>query len=487
VITLADAVEVVTNLGRFVSLSLPDQVEPRSVVVRDVTHDSRRVVPGAAFVALAGRHDDGTNFIAAAVDAGASVIVTEHHVDVAVPVLVVLSARSTMGFLAAAVHGNPARRLQLIAVTGTNGKTTTTQLCASMAEQLGRRTATIGTLSGARTTPESTDLQRQLGQFVRDGVELVALEATSIGMVEHRLAGLTVDVAVFLNLGRDHLDYHGTVEEYFAAKARLFTPEHARCAVVGVDDTYGRLLCDAAVLPTTSWSMSDADDLQLLAAGATFTWHGHAVDFPLAGEHNVANALAAAAALRQLVDDDAAIARAMTSVSDVPGRFEQVRVGQDYVVVVDYAHTPDAVGAVLVAAQTLAGPHRVICVVGCGGDRDPTKRPVMARMATERADVVVLTSDNPRSEDPAAIMDDMRAGLNDDPGAPIDRFTTSVGVEVIVELDRRAAIGLALSQAERGDVVVIAGKGHETTQEFRDHTEPFDDRVVAREWLEAHR
>jgi UDP-N-acetylmuramoyl-L-alanyl-D-glutamate--2,6-diaminopimelate ligase len=296
-------------------------------------------------------------------------------------------------------------------------------------------------------------------------------------------------VAVFLNLARDHLDYHITMEAYFDAKARLFTPSHCRVAVVNRDDLHGRLLADAADVPTTSFGFDDIADLEMLATGSHFTWRGHGVAFGMAGRFNIANAIAAASAMSALGVADDVIARGLSDVAPVPGRFELVDAGQPFSVVVDFAHTPDAVAALMAAARELAGSSQLIVVLGCGGDRDRTKRPLMAQQVAAVADVFVMTSDNPRSEVPDAIIWDMRAGLVDgDIDASPDESPLALPYArcvVDVEIDRATAIERALRQASPGDVVVIAGKGHETTQEFADRVIDFDDRLVARHWLDT--
>jgi UDP-N-acetylmuramoyl-L-alanyl-D-glutamate--2,6-diaminopimelate ligase len=466
---------------------LTEVVGESDIDVIDMTHDSRQVQPGWLYCALPGRNHDGTSFVTGAIERGAVAICTSRPLDVAVPQLICRDPRAAMAVLAAIVHDRPATKLRTVAVTGTNGKTTTVRLCAAIAQANGWTADTIGTLTGARTTPESSDLQRALHNMVDRDVDFVALEATSIGLMEHRLDALVSDVAVFLNLARDHLDYHATMEAYFDAKARLFTPSHCRRAVVNGDDLHGRLLADAADVPTTSFGFLDIGDLEMLATGSHFTWRGHAVAFGMAGRFNVANAIAAASAMSALGVADEVIAKGLSDVAPVPGRFELVDCGQPFSVVVDFAHTPDAVAALMAAARELAGSGQLIVVLGCGGDRDRTKRPLMAQQVAAVADVFVMTSDNPRSEVPDAIIWDMRAGLMDgDIDAPVDELALLAPYArcaVHVELDRTQAIAEALGHAGPGDVVVIAGKGHETTQEFATHTIDFDDRSVARTWL----
>ncbi len=441
------------------------------VEVTAVTHDSRSVGPGALFCCIPGSQVDGHDLAPAAVTAGAVALLCERPLGLGVPELRVRSVRAAMGPVAAAVHGDPSTQLEVVGVTGTNGKTTTTHLLAAILDAAGRPCGVIGTLTGARTTPEAPELQARLAGFVAEGRRAVAMEVSSHALEQHRVDATTFAVAVFTNLSQDHLDYHGTMEAYFRAKARLFEPGRSARAVVNLDDPYGRLLHDAATIPTTGFSLADATEVELGAQGSRFCWRGSQVRTPLAGRFNLANALAAATAATELGVDVEAVAHGLAAARAVPGRFELVDAGQPFAVVVDYAHTPDGMAQVLVAARELTGPGgRVLVVFGCGGDRDRAKRPAMGASAAAGADVVVVTSDNPRSEDPHAIIASVRAGIPHD-------------ARPIIEPDRRAAIALALERAVAGDVVVIAGKGHETTQVIGVSCAPFDDRVVARELL----
>lgn len=445
----------------------------RSRPITDLTHDSRAVAPGSAFACVVGERFDGHQFVANAVEAGAVVVVVQHPVATDVPQLVVRDVRAVMGGLAAVVHGRPAERLRTIGVTGTNGKTTTTQLLAAVLRAAGLETRVQGTLSGARTTPEGPDLQRQLAGYVDDGVDAVAMEVSSHALALHRVNGMHFDVAVFTNLGRDHLDLHESMEAYFRAKASLFTPQLSAVGVTNVDDTYGRLLLDAAEIDMVAYGLDDAGDIAVGAADIAFTWRGRHVRLPIGGHFNVPNALAALTAASVLgIDLDVAVA-GIGALPPVPGRFEVVSAPDArFAVVVDYAHTPDGIVEVLRSARAVAAGGRVIVVFGCGGDRDTDKRPLMGAAAAAHADVAVLTSDNPRHEDPMAIIDAALAGV--EPGRR----------DVVhVEVDRRAAIRHAVGLARTGDIIVIAGKGHETTQTIGDAAVPFDDRVVAREVL----
>lgn len=466
---LADVLRDAPGLGRWQVTGDAD------VVVSGITHDSRAVVPGELFACVPGASADGHRFAGDAVARGAVAVLCERPVDVEVSQVMVSSVRDALGPLAAAVFGHPARQLELVGVTGTNGKTTTTQLLASVLRAAGRQVATIGTLSGSRTTPEATDLQRRLAELVDEGTNAVAMEVTSHGLALHRVDGTHFDVAVFTNLTQDHLDFHGTMERYFAAKAHLFDPELTDHAVVNADDAHGRLLRDAALVPTVTYSMSDAQHLEQRPLSSRFVWRGSTVELGLGGRFNVSNALAAATAASLLGIDVPTIAAGLSASGPVPGRYEPVDAGQPFTVVVDYAHTPDALEELIATARATAG-GRVIVVFGCGGERDATKRPAMGEVAARRADLAVITSDNPRSEEPGDIIAAILSGV---PAAARSR--------VVVEADRRAAIALALSHAAAGDQVLIAGKGHEVTQTIGATVVDFDDRVVAKELLEAAR
>ena len=446
--------------------------DPTAVDVLDVTHDSGDVRPGTLFCCLAGKRRDGHEFAGAAVASGAVALLVERALDgVAVPQLVVADGRGAMAMLAAEVHGHPARTLDVVGVTGTNGKTTTTYLVRSILEAAGRPTGVLGTMSASRTTPEATVLQRVLAGFVSEGKRAAAIEVSSAGLVARRVEGMRFAAAIFTGLSQDHMDDHGTMDDYFEAKALLFTPERTAVAVVNADDEWGRKLLDRAPVPMRPYSIEDAVDLVLRTGSASFTWDGALVELPLDGAYNVSNAVAAATACRELgvAADD--IARGLSDVGVIAGHSEAVEAGQDFRVVVDYAHTPLALESVLKAARDAAGESgKVLAVFGCGGDRDPSKRGPMGWAASCEADVVIVTSDNPRSEDADAIIASIVEGATG-------------GAQVLVEPDRRAAIALAFARASAGDVVVLAGKGHETGQVVGDVELPFDDRAVATELL----
>jgi UDP-N-acetylmuramoyl-L-alanyl-D-glutamate--2,6-diaminopimelate ligase len=466
----------VTTLRRLLAAAVVAGAEVRGEADPDIVsvdYDSRRVQSGSLFCCLPGEHVDGHDFAEAAVEAGAVAVLVEHPLDVPVPQVVVPRARMAMSLMAAALHGHPARSLCMVGVTGTNGKTTTTALIDHVLATSGRITRSIGTLSGVFTTPESVELQRTLAGYVADGVTDVVMEVSSHALALDRVIGCHFAVSVFTNLGHDHLDFHGTPEAYFDAKRLLFEPELTDCAVVNLDDEHGRLLAATPSVPTIGFSRSELADVTVGASSHSFRWRDLQVEVPLGGSFNVENSLAAITACTQLGVPPATIVAALRNVAPVPGRFEAVNAGQDFAVVVDFAHTADGLAEALNAArQTTAG--RVIVVFGCGGDRDQAKRPEMGRTAAGLADLVVVTSDNPRSEDPAVIANAILSGVPDD-----------YRVRVVTELDRRRAISRALASAVAGDVVVIAGKGHESTQTIGPERLPFDDRLVAREVLES--
>jgi len=447
------------------------------IEVGAVVHDSAAVTPGSLFCCVPGARADGHRFAVTAVEAGAVALVVEHRLPLAVPQVVVASVRAAMAHLAAAFHHHPSTTLAVVGVTGTNGKTTTAHLLGAVLEAHGWPTAVMGTLTGTRTTPEAPELQAGLARCRDDGGRAVVLEVSSHALALHRVDAVRFAAAVFTNLSQDHLDFHGTMEAYFQAKASLFVPDRAAVAAVNADDPWGRRLLAGARLPAFPFSLADAVDLATGSGGgpaSTFRWRGQPVGLRLPGRFNVMNALAAAAAAEALGVAPAAVAEGLSSVAAVPGRFEVVVPGPPFSVVVDYAHTPVALEQALDAARGLAaaGPGRVLVVFGCGGHRDRAKRPLMGEAATRLADRAYLTSDNPRDEDPLAIIAEVRAGA-------------TAGASLVVEPDRAAAIGLALGQAQPGDVVLIAGKGHETGQDMGGVASPFDDRAVARHLLAA--
>ena len=456
-----------------------------SIPVGEATFDSRQVVPGALFFCVPGAGADGHDFAEDAARSGAAALVVERWLDLDLPQVQVPFARRAMGPMSAAVFGEPARSLTIVGVTGTNGKTTVVHLLDAVFLAAGRRTGAIGTVGAhvagdpiplARTTPEAPDLQRLLARMRDAAVTTVAMEVSSHALDQGRVDGVVFDAAVFTNLSQDHLDHHGSMESYFEAKASLFVPGRTEHALVNLDDPWGRRLLDVAV-PVTTFGLDPgadvrAEDVRATADGLAFRVGEREVTSPLRGAFNVSNCLAAIASSGVIGVETADAIRGVASAGQVAGRMEPVGAGQDFLVVVDYAHTPDSIRTVLAAARPLA-TGRVIVVFGCGGDRDRAKRFPMGAAATEGADLTVITTDNPRSEDPNGIIADVERGA----AAGRGRY--------VVEPDRRSAIRLALGDALPGDVVVVAGKGHESEQELAGGSVPFDDRVVVREELEA--
>ncbi|HEY7345298.1 MAG TPA: UDP-N-acetylmuramoyl-L-alanyl-D-glutamate--2,6-diaminopimelate ligase [Gaiella sp.] len=464
-------------------------VHAAPVDVTDLAYDARAVVPGALFACVPGFRADGHDFAPDAIARGAVALLVERELELDVPQLVVPDARAGLALAADAFFGRPTRELAVGAVTGTNGKTTTAFLLYAILAAAGRSPGLLGTIESriggerravTHTTPESVDLQRTFREMLDAGDRSVAMEASSHGSELRRLVGVRFRALAFTNLSPEHLDLHGTLDAYFDAKRRLFVePDvdgNRPPAAVNLDDPYGRRIAgelaglgdrpltfgidaeDAALRPTT---------LEIAPTGSRIVLGDLELETRLRGRFNAENVLAATALARLLDVGDDAIARGVEHLAGVPGRFEAVDEGQPFAVLVDYAHTPAALANVLGEARALA-TGRLICVFGCGGDRDREKRPLMGGIATELADAVIVTSDNPRSEEPEAIAAEILAGTDG---------------TAEVELDRAAAIASALERADEGDVVVIAGKGHEPGQTFADRTIPFDDREEARDVL----
>ena len=473
--------------------------------VTGLTLSSQRVGPGDLYVALPGSRVHGARYAGDAVGHGALAVLTDADGVAAlaglpdppdVPVLVLERPREVLGALAARVYGDPARSLTLVGVTGTQGKTTTTRLLDGALGLAGVASAVIGTVGTriagqevrtALTTPEAPDLQALLAVMVEQSVRACAMEVSSHALVMGRVDGVVFDAAAFLNLGRDHLDFHRDVEEYFAApRPRCSPPRRAARGLTNLDDAFGRRLLDEASVPMATFSAAGvpaadwrAEDVRASPQGSGFTVvgpHGLRVParVPLPGAFNVANALAAVAVAGEAGLDPEAVVGGIARGGGVPGRLERVEAGQDFLAVVDYAHKPDAVEAALLALRELTA-GRLILVIGAGGERDTGKRPLMGAIGARLADVLVVTDDNPRGEDPAAIR-----------SAVLDGARSGGGTAQVHEVgDRRTAIRTALGLAGTGDTVVVAGKGHETGQEVRGTVHPFDDRTEVRAALEA--
>ena len=473
--------------------------------ITGIGHDSRSAAHGSLFVCIRGFKQDGHAFIGEAVRRGATAIVVEYDptrvtIPPGVTVVRVADTRSALARLAARFFGHPSRQLRLIGITGTNGKTTTAYLVEAILRAAGRRVGLLGTIEyrcgattfpGERTTPESSDLQRLLARMRDMGAWGATMEVSSHSLVLHRVAACEFDVAVFTNLTQDHLDFHGTMERYAEAKVRLFqdlgrdrVKPGVAAAVLNADDPWAEFMAQRTRGRVIRFSLGPGADVAVRAAqfdlagiraAVTSPWGPFDVMSALVGRHNLANILGAAGACLHLGVPCQVVQAGITNLTAVPGRFEKVEAGQPFGVVVDYAHTPDALERVLTFAREYAR-GRLIVVFGCGGDRDRGKRPRMGEAAARLADAVFATSDNPRSEDPRAILEEIEVGLK-------KTFANTKGHATIP--DRREAIGAALASARGGDLVVIAGKGHETYQILRDRTIPFDDRVVAREALTA--
>jgi UDP-N-acetylmuramoyl-L-alanyl-D-glutamate--2,6-diaminopimelate ligase len=474
------------RLGRLADVVGGEVVGDRRVRVIDATHDSRQVVAGGLFIAVVGASADGHEFCAIAEKAGAAALMVSRPVAVDLPQLLVEDTRRAMAPVAAAIHGDPSRRLQLVGVTGTNGKSTSTFLIEAIARSKGLVTGLIGTvmtraaddlIPNPRTTPEATDFQRILAFMVERGVQVVAAEASSHAISLGRIDSSWFEVAAFTNLSPDHLDFHGDMESYFAAKAALFVPERVGRAVINVDDPHGARLAGQVAVPVLTVG-ADADLTGTIVESTARSLliemrfpdsSRRRLMLPLGGTFNLENALVAAGCAHALGYSPDEIVAGLEQAPQIPGRLETVSGDHPVTVIVDYAHTPAGIEAVLAAMR----PHtagRLLVVFGAGGDRDRSKRPAMGAAAAT-ADVVVLTSDNPRSEDPAAIISQVMSGF-------------PRHVVPLVEPDRARAIDLAVSMAESGDVVLILGKGHERGQEAGGKVSAFDDRLVARAAIE---
>jgi UDP-N-acetylmuramoyl-L-alanyl-D-glutamate--2,6-diaminopimelate ligase len=472
-----DLAEIAAHLG---------QETDADAVVTGIALNTADVVPGDLYAALPGARVHGATFVDAAREAGAVAVLTDPAGSALIsglPVIVVDQPRAALADLSSFIYGDPSAAFTTVGITGTQGKTTSTYLAAAALE--GARAAVIGTIgtringipaASALTTPEAPQLQALFAVMREELIDVCAMEVSSHAMVQGRVDGFAFDIAVFLNLGRDHLDFHKDIEDYFQAKAALFTPEHARRAVINVDDEHGRRLLDETPLQVTTFSTDGraADwravnirphrlgtDLDVLGPDGIQL----GLSVPLAGVFNVSNALAVIAALSETGYDPAVLAAGIANCAGVPGRMERVDVGQPFTAVIDYAHKPDAVAAVLKALRPVTA-GRLIMVLGAGGDRDHGKRPLMGEVAAREADILIVTDDNPRTENPAAIRADVLAGAEN-------------GVATVIDIaGRREAIAEAVTRARTGDTIVVAGKGHERGQEIDGVVYPFDDREV---------
>ena len=475
------------------------------VTISTLTDDSRQAAPGCLFVAVQGERVDGHDFVDRVVKAGAAAVVVGRHAEAgSTPCIRVQDSRAALGILGNRFYGDPSAALRMIGVTGTNGKTTTTYVVKTMLEAANRQVGLIGTVAylvgkesipASHTTPGALELQKLFARMVEKRLDTVVMEVSSHALALDRTAGAEFDVAVFTNLTQDHLDFHLDMERYFQAKRKLFAElgssgarKAKKRAIINADDPWGARIREACTVPVWTYGLHQqadirAEEVKLSPAGTSFTLRTPvgtcAIQSRLVGEHNVSNLLAAIGVVLHEGLTLEQVRAAVGAVSNVPGRFERVEAGQDFTVVVDYAHTEDALVRLLTAAQALR-TGRIITLFGCGGDRDRTKRPKMGRAAVQYSDVVILTSDNPRTEDPAFILSEVEVGVK-------DALATRDHVRYRMIADRREAIEAAIGEAKAGDMVLIAGKGHEDYQIVGTTKHHFDDREVAREMIQARR
>jgi UDP-N-acetylmuramoyl-L-alanyl-D-glutamate--2,6-diaminopimelate ligase len=441
------------------------------VLVTGISQDSRLVQRGDLFCCIRGEKFDGHAYAKDAVSRGAVAIITEEVlIDLpdSVVQVTVATVRDVIGICASEIYDNPSHVLKIIGVTGTNGKTSTVSIIGDLLSSLGAQITTFGTLTGERTTPEAIDLQKALAECVAQDITHVVMEVSSHALDLGRVKGTSFAAVVFTNLGNDHLDFHGSQENYFAAKKKLFHSEYSSLAIINRDDRHGVKILESTDLRSVSYGCEDAQDVVVMANSTNFEWKNETIRVRIGGAFTVFNVLAAVTVVESLGYSPSEIAMACEDVRPVRGRFELVPGVKDFHVVVDYAHTPEGLREVLKTARALTR-NDLSVVFGCGGDRDRSKRPLMGQIAGALADSVYITSDNPRSENPQTIIDEIFTGVSQPRGS------------VITIVDRREAISVALHHAKSGDVVVIAGKGHETTQEIDGTTMPFDDVVAAAE------
>ena len=452
-------------------LHIPSGVVAEDPLITAVCEDSREAQAGFLYCCVPGRSVDGHDFAQPAAGAGAAALVVDRALPVALPQLVVRDVRAVVGPLALAAAGSPHEHLEMAGVTGTNGKTTVTHLLAGILERAGRHCVAIGTLSGTLTTPRATELARRLAAARQAGARAAALEVSSHGLSQKRVEGLRFAAAAFTNLSPEHLDYHQDMEDYFEAKRTLFESARTAVSVICTDDGWGRRLAAEISGEVRRCSIGDAEMLEAAAHRSRFRWRGIEISLPLGGAHNVSNAVVAATLADALGAGPVEIAEGLRRAPHLRGRFEVVA-ESPAVVIVDFAHSPAALEQLLSAGRSLLPAHsRLTVVFGCGGERDEGKREAMGAIASRLADRIIITSDNPRGEDPASIARSIMAGAQ--------------GAAVELELDRRRAIAAAVAGARQDDVVIVAGKGHETAQVIAGRSLPFDDAAVVRELLGA--
>ena len=438
-----------------------------------LSYDSRTVSPGDLFFCLKGEHGDCHNFVLEAIANGACALFVERKVNDEILQIVVSNPIITMGDIAEIFYGFPSREITSVGVTGTNGKTTTISMLSEIAKAAGESPATIGTLTGQLTTPEAPEVQRQIRSFVQEGASFLAMEVSSHALNQNRISMMSYDATIFTNLTLDHLDYHGDMENYYRAKSKLFTADHSKLAVVNADNSFGQRLLNEISIPKLSFSLADIEVINQTLNKTTFKWGRQLIELNLPGKFNLENALGAAVASEALGIDREDIAQGLGNMSGVPGRFQMIQHSENQpYVIIDYSHTPDGLERSLLMIKELSHEGEVHVVFGCGGDRDDSKRPEMGRISERLASNVYLTSDNPRSENQIAIINDILLGIKD-----VNR--------VYVNPDRRVAIHHAVKSADKNDIVLIAGKGCEPYQEINGTLSSFLDIDVGREALEA--
>ena len=449
--------------------------EINDVEVHGLSYDSRLINSGDLFFCFKGEKKDSHDFVYDAIKGGASALVVERKIDIDFPQVISSSSRKMMSEIAEIFYEFPSREITTVGVTGTNGKTTTVNILSAIAKAAGEKTETIGTLTGQLTTPEAPDLQRQIRISIGNGVSFLAMEVSSHALLQNRISRMTYDAAIFTNLSLDHLDYHGDMESYYKAKSSLFSPTHSKLAVINADNQFGKRLMNEVEIPQVSFSLNDVDIVERTLIKTTFRWKGKIIELKLPGVFNLENALAAAVTAEALGFNREVIAKGLESAKGTPGRFELLtHSDEEPYIIVDYCHTPDGLEKILLSINELLPGARTHIVFGCGGDRDTSKRAQMGMISETHATNVYLTSDNPRSENQMAIINDILAGIHD----------TEL---VYVNPDRREAIFHAVTTANQDDVVLIAGKGCEPYQEISGTLHPFLDSDVGREALEARR
>tara|TARA_B100001741_G_scaffold17439_1_gene13214 strand:- start:10343 stop:11749 length:1407 start_codon:yes stop_codon:yes gene_type:complete len=449
--------------------------EINDVEVHGLSYDSRLINSGDLFFCFKGEKKDSHDFVYDAIKGGASALVVERKIDIDFPQVISSSSRKMMSEIAEIFYEFPSREITTVGVTGTNGKTTTVNILSAIAKAAGEKTETIGTLTGQLTTPEAPDLQRQIRDSIGNGVSFLAMEVSSHALLQNRISRMTYDAAIFTNLSLDHLDYHGDMESYYKAKSSLFSPTHSKLAVINADNQFGKRLMNEVEIPQVSFSLNDVDIVERTLIKTTFRWKGKIIELKLPGVFNLENALAAAVTAEALGFNREVIAKGLESAKGTPGRFELLtHSDEEPYVIVDYCHTPDGLEKILLSINELLPGARTHIVFGCGGDRDTSKRAQMGMISETHATNVYLTSDNPRSENQMAIINDILAGIHD----------TEL---VYINPDRREAIFHAVTTANQDDVVLIAGKGCEPYQEISGTLHPFLDSDVGREALEARR